>query len=246
MKYKTLLLITLFSFTGLCFAVNQHNEKEKNLSRINLEKEIITRKKTKTYLALGDSYTIGESVETENRFPVQLAKKLNDSGIPVIEPTIVARTGWTTDELEASIENSSLKNSYDLVTLLIGVNNQYRGKDTAEYRVQFLRLLNKSINLAGSEKNVIVVSIPDYGVTPFGQQKNPENIAKEIDVFNQINFEETSRAGAFYVNITPISKDAKNDNSLVASDGLHPSAEMYRLWVDEIFPVAKRILEKNN
>jgi lysophospholipase L1-like esterase len=246
MKYTSLLLIVLFSFTGLCFAANQRNEKDKNLSRKNLEKEKLARKKIKTYLALGDSYTIGESVETENRFPVQLAKKLNDNGVPVSEPTILARTGWTTNELETATENRNLEPSYDLVTLLIGVNNQYRGRNTTEYRVQFVRLLNKSIYLAGSAKNVIVVSIPDYGVTPFARQKNPEKIAAEIETFNQINFEETSRAGAFYVNITPISKEAKNDSRLIASDGLHPSAEMYRLWVDEIFPVAKQILEKND
>lgn len=244
MKYTTLLLYVLFSFSGISFLANLNYENEKNISQINLKKEIQTEKEIKTYLALGDSYTIGESVETENRFPVQLAKKLNYNGFPVSEPTIVARTGWTTDELEAAIENRNLEPSYDLVTLLIGVNNQYRGRDTAEYRVQFVRLLNTSIDLAGSAKNVIVVSIPDYGVTPFGRQKQPEKIAAEIETFNQINFEETSRAGAFYVNITPISKDAKNDSSLVASDGLHPSAEMYRLWVEEIFPVAKQILEK--
>lgn len=246
MKYKTLLLIALFSFTGLCFAANQNIEKENNLKQIYLEKEKQFGRKTKTYLALGDSYTIGEGVETENRFPVQLAKKLNDSGVDVSEPTIVARTGWTTDELEVAIENRNLEPFYDLVTLLIGVNNQYRGRDTAEYRSQFVRLLNKSIKLAGSAKKVIVVSIPDYGVTPFGRQKNPDKIAEEIESFNQINFEETNLAGAYYVNITPISKEAKNDSRLIASDGLHPSAEMYRLWLDEIFPVAKRILEKNN
>ncbi len=245
MKNTSLFLLVLFSFTGLFCTVNQEKEKEENLRQGESEKDESTSENAKTYLALGDSYTIGESVDTDKRFPIQLTKMLNESGQYVAEPTIIARTGWTTDELETAIISRNLEPPYDLVTLLIGVNNQYRGRDTAEYREQFVRLLEKSIYFAGSKKNVIVISIPDYGVTPFGQQQNPEKIASEIDAFNQINFEETSQAGAFYVNITPISRSAKNNSGLVATDGLHPSAEMYRLWVNEIFPVAKNILEKN-
>lgn len=199
-----------------------------------------------SYLALGDSYTIGESVDTDERFPVQLAEKLTKNGFLTGAPKIVAQTGWTTDELTAAIENSNLKEKYDLVTLLIGVNNQYRGRSAEEYRTQFAELLQTAIGFAGDEKNVIVISIPDYGVTPFGQERNPEKIAEEIDLFNQINLEETQKTDVHYVDITGISRKAKNNDSLVASDGLHPSGEMYRLWVEEIFPVAKQTLKNSN
>lgn len=197
------------------------------------------------YLALGDSYTIGERVEETARFPVQLVKKLNDTGIKTNSATLVARTGWTTEDLSMGIKNEKLKESYDLVTLLIGVNNQYRGCPADEYRVQFRELLQTAINFAGkNSKNVIVLSIPDYGVTPFAKYSNPEKIASEIDNFNQINLEETLSTGANYVDITPISRNAKNDDSLIAPDGLHPSSEMYRLWVELIFPVAEHIFGK--
>lgn len=199
-----------------------------------------------TYLALGDSYTIGESVGTDERFPVQLAEKLIKNGFWVEKPEIVAQTGWTTDELAVAIESKNLDEKYDLVTLLIGVNNQYRGRSAEEYRTQFAELLQTAINFAGDEESVIVISIPDYGVTPFGQDRNPEKIAEEIDLFNRINLEETQKTDTHYINITGISRQAKNNPELIASDGLHPSGEMYRLWVEEIYPVAKQILENSN
>ncbi|WP_297099426.1 SGNH/GDSL hydrolase family protein [uncultured Draconibacterium sp.] len=196
------------------------------------------------YLALGDSYTIGESVEENERFPVQLVEKLEAEGFEMQPAKIVARTGWTTDELAAAIKNENLKDSYNLVTLLIGVNNQYRGRSADEYRGEFRNNLQTAIKFAGNKaQNVIVVSIPDYGVTPFGQSRNPEQIAKEIDEYNAINFQETQQANARYVEITTISREALNDETLVASDGLHPSGEMYRRWVEKILPEAKKILE---
>lgn len=196
------------------------------------------------YLALGDSYTIGESVEENERFPVQLVEQLKANGFEMQAAKIVARTGWTTDELAAAIENENLKDSYNLVTLLIGVNNQYRGRSADEYRGEFRNNLQTAIKYAGNKaQNVIVVSIPDYGVTPFGQSRNPEQIAKEIDEYNAINFQETQQANARYVEITAISREALNDETLVASDGLHPSGEMYRRWVEKILPEAKEILE---
>lgn len=198
------------------------------------------------YLALGDSYTIGESVKTEERFPVQLSEELTKNGFNIEEQVIIARTGWTTDELASAIESRNLEGNFDLVTLLIGVNNQYRGLDSDEYRTQFAELLQTAIQFAGKETNVIVVSIPDYGVTPFGQNINSTRIAEEIDLYNRINLEETQKTEAQYVNITEISRQAKNDKTLVASDGLHPSGKMYSLWVEEILPVAKQILEKSN
>ncbi|WP_319482307.1 SGNH/GDSL hydrolase family protein [uncultured Draconibacterium sp.] len=199
------------------------------------------------YLALGDSYTIGESVEENERFPVQLVEKLKAEGFEMQPAKILARTGWTTDELAAAIDNENLRESYNLVTLLIGVNNQYRGRSADEYRGEFRALLQTAIDFANNKaQNVIVISIPDYGVTPFGKSRNPEQIAKEIDEYNTINFQETQQANARYVEITAISREALNDATLVASDGLHPSGEMYRRWVEKILPEAKEILESQN
>lgn len=197
---------------------------------------------TFTYLALGDSYTIGQSVEESQRFPVQLVNKLNEAGVNVGKPTIVAQTGWTTDELARGIEAANLSGTYDLVTLLIGVNNQYRARDTAEYRRQFRELLNKAVGFAkGMEKRVIVISIPDYGATPFGIN-NAQKIGADIDIFNKINREETELKKSNYVYITSISRAAKEDPSLIATDGLHPSGKMYSFWVEAIFPLANNIL----
>jgi lysophospholipase L1-like esterase len=202
---------------------------------------------TYNYLALGDSYTIGESVDTDYRFPVQLAERLNERGLSVSEPKIIARTGWTTDELDQGIRGANLTEEYNLVSLLIGVNNQYQGRDTAEYRTQFSDLLKQAIAFAKNRTgHVIVVSIPDWGVTPFGQSFGTESVAKQIDDFNRINTDETQKAGAHYVDITGISRRAKDEPELVAADGLHPSAEMYRLWVQEILPVAEDILKNQS
>lgn len=186
------------------------------------------------YLALGDSYTIGESVPASERFPVQLAQKL---GIP--EPQIIAKTGWTTDELDAAIDAANPQGPFDLVTLLIGVNNQYRGRSADEYRTQFVGLLNRAISFAGGDaKKVIVVSIPDWGVTPFAEGRDRAKIAREIDQFNAINREEAARAGAKWVDITPISRGS--DPALVAGDGLHPSGKQYGEWVKAIAPLVSR------
>jgi len=199
---------------------------------------------TFTYLALGDSYTIGESVNPDFRFPVQLAEKLTEKGLVITEPKIIARTGWTTDELNEAIEAAKITEEFNLVSLLIGVNNQYRGRDTAEYRTEFSDLLKQSIGFAKNRPgHVIVVSIPDWGVTPFGQSFGAATIAKQINDFNRINADESQKEGVRYVEITGISRRAKDEPELVAADGLHPSAEMYRLWVEEILPVAEDILK---
>jgi lysophospholipase L1-like esterase len=180
------------------------------------------------YLALGDSYTIGESVPATERFPVVLAKTLKLS-----EPEIIAKTGWTTDELNAAIDAANPKGPYQLVTLLIGVNNQYRGRDAEQYRGEFVGLLKRAIGFAGGDmKKVIVVSIPDWGVTPFAEGRDRAKIASEIDRYNAVNREEADRAGVLYVDITPISR--QNDASLVAGDGLHPSGKQYLQWVKTI------------
>jgi len=191
------------------------------------------------YLALGDSYTIGESVPENERWSNQLAELIGGN----IEVKIIARTGWTTSELWQGIQKETLTPPYDMVSLLIGVNNQYRGYDKEEYRQEFVFLLNKAIEYAGGDKNkVFVVSIPDWGVTPFAKGRNAETIASEIDAFNQINKEESEKLGIAYVDVTPISREAVNDADLIAPDGLHPSGKMYAEWAKLALPVALEIL----
>lgn len=189
-----------------------------------------------TYLALGDSYTIGESVDPTLRWPVLWQKSLNQAGYLVEAPTIIAKTGWTTDELQAALNQATLTPPYGLVSLLIGVNNQYRGRSSAEYREDFRKLLAQAIQWAGQRpERVIVLSIPDWGQTPFAAQRDQSKIAQEIDLFNQINREETLRQGAVYVDITDLSRLSKPN--WIAEDGLHPSGEMYAAWVERILQV---------
>lgn len=196
------------------------------------------------YLALGDSYTIGESVESSQSYPIQLVVLLKEYGFIIDDPQIIAKTGWTTDELDAAIEVENPQGPFNLVSLLIGVNNQYRGRSIDVYRLEFRDLLQKSIVFAnGDAENVIVLSIPDWGVTPFAAGRDIDKIENEINMFNSVNLEETQAAGARYVDITPISRQAAEDISLVAGDGLHPSATMYASWVRTVLPVAIEVLE---
>lgn len=198
-----------------------------------------------SYLALGDSYTIGEAVDAQDRWPVQLASRLTEAGIAVAEPKIIATTGWTTDELKAGIEKENVSDTYDMVSLLIGVNNQYRGYPLEEYKPQFEELLNMAIGFAGGDRDkVFVVSIPDYGVTPFGQGKDAQKIGDEVDAFNAANKAITDRYGIQYFDINPVSKTALGVDELNASDGLHPSGKMYTLWVDIIYPGIKAKLDQ--
>ncbi|WP_233840905.1 SGNH/GDSL hydrolase family protein [Dyella sp. 2HG41-7] len=189
------------------------------------------------YLALGDSYTIGEDVPAQARWPMQLVESLRRRGAAIDDPLIVAVTGWTTDELSAGMDQAVLAAEYDLVTLLIGVNNQYRGRSDEDYREQFRALLLRAIALSGHRPHrVVVVSIPDWGVTPFGHAsgRDLKQIAHELDHFNAIAREEASHAGAPFVNITGISREHAG---LVASDGLHPSGAQYALWTRAVEPV---------
>ena len=198
---------------------------------------------TLSYLALGDSYTIGESVDEKDRWPVQLTTRLKNGGVDIGDPRIIARTGWTTNELKAAINGSELNAPYDLVSLLIGVNNQYRGYPIAQQKKEFEELLKMAIDFAGGDTSrVFVVSIPDWGVTPFAEGRDRDQIAEDIDQYNLVNYEITQSFNVQYFNITPISRDAKNDLSLVAGDGLHPSGEMYTKWVELIYPWAQEIL----
>lgn len=195
------------------------------------------------YLALGDSYTIGEGVAGHDRWPVQLAVALRKSGYSLADPEIIATTGWTTDELQAAIDGAACTPPYALVSLLIGVNNQYRGRELGNYREELARLLAFAVSMAGAEpERVIVVSIPDWGVTPFaaGQGAESARVAREIDQFNAANREIAERAGTHWIDVTAISREAGRD--LLVEDGLHPSAAQYAMWVGNILPVARRIL----
>jgi lysophospholipase L1-like esterase len=196
------------------------------------------------FLALGDSYTIGEGVAPDGRWPVQLVARLRAGGAAVDAPRVVAATGWTTAELSAAMDAATLMPPYALVTLLIGVNNQYRGLAVDAYRAEFRALLRRAVDLAGGRATrVVVVSIPDWGVTPFAAREGraAAAIARAIDAFNAIARAETAAVDARWVDVTVISRAAEVRDEVVA-DGLHPSAAQYARWVDAILPVARAAL----
>ncbi|TAK13331.1 MAG: SGNH/GDSL hydrolase family protein [Anaerolineae bacterium] len=198
---------------------------------------------TLRYLALGDSYTIGESVEIAERWPEQLAARLEPNA-GTLEVEIIARTGWTTAELNAGIDARKPEGPYDLVSLLIGVNNQYRGYALEEYRVEFAALVNRAIEFAGGDtRRVIVLSIPDWGVTPFAGGRDAGKISAEIDAFNAAAREVSEGLGVAFIDITDISREAAARPELLAEDGLHPSGAMYGLWVEHVYPAACAALE---
>jgi len=185
------------------------------------------------FLALGDSYTIGQGVTVDNRWPNQLVAELERQGYNVEELKIIAQTGWTTASLQNAINQQMPLNGYTLVALLIGVNNQFQGGSIDTYTVQFKELLQQAIFLAGNNpQHVFVLSIPDYAYTPYGNG-NP-SISAEIDLFNGANRFITSTYNIRYIDITPISRQGLSSPYLIADDGLHPSGAMYRLWVEEI------------
>ncbi len=196
-------------------------------------------------LCLGDSYTIGEAVEESERFPMQAVELLKEDEIDFENPIIIAKTGWTTDELASAIKERNLTGKYDVVTLLIGVNNQYRSRETENYRHEFHELLNTALAYANQNPaHVFVLSIPDWGVTPFGNNdpRGEKKIGEEIDQFNTINKVETLKAKANYIDITPGSRLAKADGALIAGDGLHPSAKMYAAWAKDLAKQIVRII----
>ncbi len=194
------------------------------------------------YLALGDSYTIGEGVPEAGRWSVQLARTLRNDGIPMAEPRLIAQTGWSTDELDAAIDTALVFPEYDLVSLLIGVNNQYRGRDAEEYRVQFTGLLERAIGFAqGRRERVLVLSIPDWGVTPFarGLARDVQQVAQEIDAFNAAALETCMRRGVVFVDITEVSRRRGGEAEMLVDDGLHPSALMYAEWTRLALPAVR-------
>lgn len=196
--------------------------------------------KNMKYLALGDSYTIGQSVDVDERWPVQLATKLEADGLITQEELkIIAVTGWTTQNLLNGIAQEQPNDTYDLVSLLIGVNNFYQGRSLAEYEKQFVQLLDSAVKFAqGKKENVFVVSIPDYAYTPFGNGN--QNISDGIDQFNASNKRLTDSVGIAYIDITPISRRGLDEPDLVASDNLHPSGKQYSLWVEEMYATIKQ------
>lgn len=232
MKYLTLVL---FLFLFSCESSSQNINSQSNNMTNGL-----------SYLALGDSYTIGESVAESERWPVQLSKILTKSGLEVASPQIIARTGWTTDELKAKIVSEKITKTYNLVSLLIGVNNQYRGRSVEQFRTEFIDLLEIAIKFSGNKpEHVFVVSIPDWGVTPFGGKGQNKSISEQIDLFNKVKKEETEKKGILFIDITPISRQAINDVSLIAEDGLHPSGKMYQQWVEKISPELLKKIKQN-
>lgn len=197
------------------------------------------------YLALGDSYTIGEGVLEDGRWPVLLARALRTEGIALEDPRIVATTGWTTDELSMAIDAAELQDSWDFVSLLIGVNNQYRGRDPGNYREEFAALLLRAIAFAGGNAGrVLVLSIPDWGATRFGVEsgRDLKQVMRELDVFNALARDACSACYVAFVDITGISREHGLEPGMLAEDGLHPSARMHALWAAAALPVARRLL----
>jgi len=196
-----------------------------------------------SYLALGDSYTIGEMVPESQRWPVQLVNRLNENGYKVAPPKIIAKTGWTTGNLLNAMRSElNYTRKFDLVSILIGVNNQYQGKTIEEYEEELREIFNLALNHSKRrEKGVFALSIPDYGVTPFGEE-NAETIRQEIDEFNAVFKKVAREFEVDFYNITPISREAERDADLIAEDGLHPSGLMYRYWVDEIIDEIPQML----
>ncbi len=202
------------------------------------------QKRTMNYLALGDSYTIGEGVPVYENFPYQVVQMLRKKNILVNAPEIVAKTGWTTDELLAGIEQTQLLPSYDFVTLLIGVNNQYRNRELANYEKEFTQLLNIAIEKAGgNKKRVIVLSIPDWSVTPFAAGKDGYQIARQIDAFNEACGRISNQLGIDFISITQSMRRSKGDPTLIADDGLHPSGKEYRIWAELIVDHWQKVLK---
>ncbi|RYY66658.1 MAG: SGNH/GDSL hydrolase family protein [Chitinophagaceae bacterium] len=186
-----------------------------------------------TYLALGDSYTIGEAVPIAESFPYQAVQRLRRDKVHMAPPELIARTGWTTDELQTALADYTFLKQYDFVSLLIGVNNQYRGRTVEDYTPECETLLARAVALAhGRADHVFLLSIPDYGVTPFAREKSldADKIAREIDQFNAAARGLAAQYGAHFIDITPGSREAERDPSLLATDALHPSGKEYARW----------------
>lgn len=194
-------------------------------------------------LALGDSYTVGTAVDTGDRWVTRLVGRLRADGLEVADPRIVAADGWPTDRLAAAIERRSLEPPYDLVTLLVGANDAYRGRPVEDFRPTFVALLERAVEFAGGDPSaVVVVTIPDYSVTPHVERQTRAEHADRLEAYNRVVGTEATAAGTRLVDVVPISREAAGDDDLVADDGLHPSPEQHERWLERIYPVARSIL----
>ena len=215
-------------------------DSEKNITAI-FKKDYIG-KNTSKFLALGDSYTIGQSVEVNERWPVQFLKELKATTNVIDTLQIIAQTGWRVDQLKEAMNSSDLEPPYGIVSLLIGVNNQYQGQNANDFRPEFIEILEKSLKLVNNRKErFFVISIPDWGASPYGFGFDRAKVSKEINEFNSVVKEESEKRGLRYFDITTISRRALIDRTLIASDGLHPSGKMYKLWVDKMIPIISKI-----
>ena len=235
-KLKRFLYISLFcTIIIIVFSIGKADAKriESGLSVDTLMNDTTTTiapaANAKTYLALGDSYTIGQSVDSSDRYPAQAAAILRRRGYNISTIDYIATTGWKTVNLQWAIEGWHTKRTYDVVTLLIGANDQYLKRDTTDYRDHFTNLILKAIRFANNDySHVFVLSIPDYGVTPFGS--NLKDVSKQIDEFNAINKEVAKLYGVNYTNITGISRYDAIDSTTIAWDDMHPSGKQYGQW----------------
>jgi lysophospholipase L1-like esterase len=194
-----------------------------------------------SFLSLGDSYTIGEGVSEADRWSVQLASLGQSEGL--MAPDIIARTGWTTAELQSAIRAANNQKTYELVSLLIGVNNQYRGQPLETYRTEFRDLLQTAIRFAGNRPGrVLVLSIPDWGQSPYGRSRSPAQVSSEIDQFNAVAQQECAQAKVAYVSITDLTRAAANDPTQFTTDGLHYSGRHMRQWAERALPVVHGLL----
>ena len=199
-------------------------------------------KNTSKFLALGDSYTVGASVTFSERWPVQFLDELKLYTTVLDTLQIIATSGWRVDQLKFGMDNSNLEPPYGLVSLLIGVNNQYQGQNANDFRPEFIEMLEKSLKLVNNRKErFFVISIPDWGASPYGFGFDRAKVSKEINEFNSVVKEESEKRGLRYFDITTISRRALIDRTLIASDGLHPSGKMYKLWVDKMIPIISKI-----
>ena len=188
-----------------------------------------------SYLALGDSYTIGEQVLFADNFPNQTMQILRKSGLAFYAAEIIAKTGWTTDELSTAIENTTTLENYDIVSLLIGVNNQYRSRSANEFKIEFEHLLQKAIQFSGNRPyRVVVLSIPDWGVTPFAEGRDRKQVAEGIDVYNDVCKKSAAAFKTNFINITTSQREDGSKADFLAPDGLHPSGKEYKKWAAEL------------
>jgi lysophospholipase L1-like esterase len=191
-------------------------------------------------LALGDSYTIGTGVDYSDSWPAQLVQALQNQGVAVAQPTIIAKNGWKTGDLLTAIHTANIQLDFDLAAVLIGVNNQYDGDRRDQYAIDFKELIGLAIDsVNGDPTRVLVLSIPDWSVTPFAWGRDRNKISIEIDLFNTINLNESRKTGVHYIDVTMISRTLGDDPDFLAPDGLHPSRKMYAVWVDLILPVLR-------